>query len=1581
MTKIALQATNGQYVCAEGGGGQKLVANRDAIGPWETFTLTELGIGKVALQAANGQYVCAEGGGGQLVVANRDAIGPWETFTLTDLGNDKVALQAANGQYVCAIAGGGQDLIANRDALGPWETFTKKSLEAITPSIESQYHWTFAEITDSVTMDSVSKASAQLFNVTPSGQGRIGSAIALAGSSDSYISFGRKVGQFGQNNFTVAFGVKIASGAKGLELLGNRTTDSHGNFFTIRVNPEGRICVEIDEDSNGKNYIFLDSISGINDSTWHHIAVVRQQNELRLYIDGNLSEKKSTSGVANIENGNELRTGKPNPSFLASPKAEYEDLRIYNRALSDLQISALVPPLKEGEIEFKTRDGVFRTWNKEVADFGSISTNFQKLRLGPNTGVTLYKGTYFTDTFQEVVADLPNLSQTRLEAVPQSARIWSTVGKAFTGNWVILAPNEQYLVLCPPLATSPEVSNQSLFDFHYNLERQWMQILPSLQLIGQQRILEIPTDAGLSQSLICQPEDSLYQFSLKNERQDRWLRFVPDCRFALRTLSGKYLRAEGGGGGAVVADAAFPRLHEHFKLLQLGDNRVALQTLDKGLYVAAVDGGGGDVTARSSQQGPWETFILEKLEENRIALKTAAKGLYVCAENGGGTKLVANRSQRGGWETFELLNLGGFDWTAKREERAIFTRAMKMAQDENQMGELLPGEAALYEHYGYWGKTLVFYNSCPDFRVLTGLNFNKTTSSIRLGPDTGATLYADINYSVNSSDRKNDIMDIIENVPNLGESQIGNDNLSSIKIWSSISPKDANVSFSISMSQDYRMKGEELEEFSSYRTILKFLPEVTEVEVWATDLTKFEIDDITYEVDEDHSVILAPNEMNRLMITSEAEGINTPGLKIRTNTMEDHERVVIFPDREVHRQLANLKEGELWEAKDAEGKPLVDRSTYNADQVADVQRTISKTMATVSYVAAGSEDNKYLVEREISADAIDKPWQLSFATTAPVQEKELSQSQFQQLANQASAPLAQGWKNVLRQIKQGVKTAVSVAVGVVNKVVQVIVTAAETVVNKVGQAVQKAVAWVIDTAEKAGAFIEGVVEKIGVAAKQFVEFLRKLFDWGDILDTQRYLADAIDSSLGYAVKLADAAKEPVRNFMSELRGTVRDNLNTAIDKLEGDKTQLEKSGPELPEQVEWLLSKLTSGNSKTSNEGTAPASASPPNQASASSDPLESFVSNLARKFARIGKIMLRSLEGLGETIATLIRNPYRPQLVLVAILKMVRDMMDEFLKLIEESAIDFLNIIEFLIKKIRELITTEINIPFITALFRKIGAGKLNALNLSTLLIAIPVTVFSKLVFRKKPFEDTPKLALSVGTGGGFKITEIASRGLKVLVDLIPSKGRVITLLKILLNTGIWLSSFPTSPVDKEVEGYGYKEARGYPYNIVDRSHGVKPDNGWLYWERVMWGWRTAMLGVSVIFDVVECSPKKAAPALVAEIGDVLGNAVTDSAMASIEELISDTSQGIQAILACVDFCLTSVYVSFSDRDTKKPLKKRQRQNSSQMIGTFPGMTGFLKLTCFKPYEPVLKLALPVIAVCCTGTVMGLESDLLKNP
>jgi Fascin domain len=127
-TSIGLKASNGQYLCAEGGGGQVIIANRPALGPWETFILEELGNNQVALKASNGQYWCAEGGGGQVINANRTARGAWETFTIERLGNNQLALRANNGQYLCAEGGGGQAILANRPARGAWETFTMETV-------------------------------------------------------------------------------------------------------------------------------------------------------------------------------------------------------------------------------------------------------------------------------------------------------------------------------------------------------------------------------------------------------------------------------------------------------------------------------------------------------------------------------------------------------------------------------------------------------------------------------------------------------------------------------------------------------------------------------------------------------------------------------------------------------------------------------------------------------------------------------------------------------------------------------------------------------------------------------------------------------------------------------------------------------------------------------------------------------------------------------------------------------------------------------------------------------------------------------------------------------------------------------------------------------------------------------------------------------------------------------------------------------------------------------------------------------------------------------------------------------------
>jgi hypothetical protein len=122
--RIALRASNGQYLVADGGGGGPIYADRSEIGPWELFSLIDRGGGQFALRTWSGHYVVAEGGGGQALNADRSEIGPWELFSLVDLGGGQVALRASNGQYIVAEGGGGGDMYANRDAVGPWETFT-----------------------------------------------------------------------------------------------------------------------------------------------------------------------------------------------------------------------------------------------------------------------------------------------------------------------------------------------------------------------------------------------------------------------------------------------------------------------------------------------------------------------------------------------------------------------------------------------------------------------------------------------------------------------------------------------------------------------------------------------------------------------------------------------------------------------------------------------------------------------------------------------------------------------------------------------------------------------------------------------------------------------------------------------------------------------------------------------------------------------------------------------------------------------------------------------------------------------------------------------------------------------------------------------------------------------------------------------------------------------------------------------------------------------------------------------------------------------------------------------------------------
>jgi uncharacterized protein YgiM (DUF1202 family) len=326
-----------------------------------------------------------------------------------------------------------------------------------------------------------------------------------------------------------------------------------------------------------------------------------------------------------------------------------------------------------------------------------------------------------------------------------------------------------------------------------------------------------------------------------------------------------------------------------------------------------------------------------------------------------------------------------FTLTSSYAARAMFGNAVRIADDETQLAPLVQGEVALFENPAYWGKTWVFDTDYTDFGKVTDLS----VSSIQIGPRTGATIYRTAN--LNQLDPKAPKQDVTSNLPALTNEQVRGHEITSMTVWLIVPPQGQGVTFTSKLSQDFRGAGSSFQEFSAYRTTLRLPLLVQNVEVWATDETDITVNNVSYHVSEDQSITVPPNELGRLVITSDAlhaapgeparDGLNAPGIKIRTDAMPVDQRIVIYPDREVHQRLATLEPGALWNASfmDNNGKqhPLIrDRSLKNPADIAAAQSMITRLMSTVTYSSgAGGHD------QSVSGAGLGgKSWALYFDT-------------------------------------------------------------------------------------------------------------------------------------------------------------------------------------------------------------------------------------------------------------------------------------------------------------------------------------------------------------------------------------------------------------------------------------------------------------------------------------------------------------------------------------------------------------------------------------------------------------------------
>lgn len=178
------------------------------------------------------------------------------------------------------------------------------------------------------------------------GCGVRGSAAALSGGNDFVRIPGGDArnnvnAEFDTEDFTVSLYFKPTGTTGNQFLLAKRDTNCNNNqYFLLRYAPRTRtVSVTLRENAQSANVTYAID----NTSCWQHVAVVRDELRVRLYVNGAEVGEAGTQSRVNVDNAGPLLIG----SATCRNSAErpfsglIDEVRVYNRALRNSEVAQL----------------------------------------------------------------------------------------------------------------------------------------------------------------------------------------------------------------------------------------------------------------------------------------------------------------------------------------------------------------------------------------------------------------------------------------------------------------------------------------------------------------------------------------------------------------------------------------------------------------------------------------------------------------------------------------------------------------------------------------------------------------------------------------------------------------------------------------------------------------------------------------------------------------------------------------------------------------------------------------------------------------------------------------------------------------------------------------------------------------------------------------------------------------------------------------------------------------------------------------------------------------------------------------
>ncbi|HXC02764.1 MAG TPA: hypothetical protein VNU49_08955 [Opitutaceae bacterium] len=710
-------------------------------------------------------------------------------------------------------------------------------------------------------------------------------------------------------------------------------------------------------------------------------------------------------------------------------------------------------------------------------------------------------------------------------------------------------------------------------------------------------------------------------------------------------------------------------------------------------------------------------------------------------------------TEAGGQVSLQLVNVSeptylGYDSTQQcfvattdASKRQLFAM-IGIAPDEGRVGYLETGQIALYQNPNFWGQAWVICSDTDLTKLVTtgiGSAIPADLTGATLVPVGGAGPIALLDPKSNLAPSPDPTVKTNPVAPMIGP----------VFVWSVMDPEDAPLTADAVLMQDYLASGSngDAVETTTYRTVIQpkdpgILGASPRPKIYlaGTMPLTVNIGGEDYDLDSESTTSFDFDLLGQLSVVIEAQDLTTPGLKVRMDGMPADTFLVLYPDEQIHHHLMSVTAedvatvlpaqyqdaaGDVAAAIQNSARSVADNYTPPSQPLLSQGGVRSSHRLTLQTTRAGRP------ARRVSAPPSARHWKLDFSSGRPVYST-LQPSEIQEMALFTPESF---FGDLWDSIVSGVDALVNVVVSAVSNVIKAVKSVVDTVIEELNvvvtfvvNGVKKVCAFVMDTAAKVFQFVGLILKKLGIDLKAVLHWLKSLFGWDDIENTQAVLVKAVNTGLTTLKQQLTSLQTDIPVFFQNCKNTIASQLSTAASQLAGKNLQ-QACSPDLDNpnkfasssvQGHKVLSDTISGSSEGSvtpqNSGTLP-------------QQLSSLITTISQQLSN--QDAQDALNRATQYFTQAFDNPSQfLNLAMAGVVELMSAIAQTVISLTQAVVMGLLALASAAVDVIIKYLNEPLDIPIVSWLYENVitEGQQLTLLSASALVLAIPITLAYKL-------------------------------------------------------------------------------------------------------------------------------------------------------------------------------------------------------------------------------------------------------------